>query len=70
MKLGTLIKHNETMSCTRTITLACVFLELFPFDYFPYNFVSALFYKMVRDISMKPDTLIKQNDRISDAQEL
>ena len=29
------------MSRTRIITLACVFFELFSFDYFPYNFVSA-----------------------------
>ena len=43
MKLGTLIKHDEMMFfCTRTITLACISLELFPFDYFSYNFVSAL----------------------------
>ena len=43
MKLGTLIKHNEDdVSCLKTITLACIYLELFPFDYFPYNFVSAL----------------------------
>ena len=42
MKLGTLIKLDKTMSCTRTITLTSVFLELFPFDYFRYNFVSAV----------------------------
>ena len=38
------------------------FLELFPFDNFPYNFVSALYLKMVRDISMKLGTLIKHNE--------
>ena len=59
------------MSCTRIITLACVFLELFSFDYFPYKFhVCSITKKTVRDISMKPDTLIKQNDRLCDAQEL
>ena len=59
------------MSCTRIITLAFISLELFPFDYFPFNFVPALSnLKTVRDISMKLGTLIKQNDRICDAQEL
>ena len=63
---------RRAVKCTRFITLAHVFLELFPFDYFPYNFVSALYLKKtVRDIfSMKPDTLIKQNDGICDAEEL
>ena len=58
------------MSCTRTITLVCVFLELFPFDCFPYNFVSALQLKTVRDISMKLGTLIKHNDTMCHAKEL
>ena len=54
------------MSCTKIITLAFISLELFPFDYFScplYNL------KTVKDISMKLGTLIKQNDRICDAQE-
>ena len=34
--------QSDDVSCLKTITLACVFLELFPFDYFPYNFMSAL----------------------------
>ena len=59
------------MSCTRIITLAFISLELFPFDYFPYNISCPLYnLKTVRDISMKLGTLIKQNDRICDAQEL
>ena len=58
------------MSCTRIITLACVFLELFPFDYVPYNFVSALKLKTIRDISMKLGTLIKHNETMCHAQEL
>ena len=59
------------MSCTRIITLAFISLELFSFDYSPYK-ISCLLYnlKTVRDISMKLGTLIKQNDRICDAQEL
>ena len=56
------------MSCTRIITLAFISLELFPFDYFPYNFVPLYNLKTVRDISMKLGTLIEQNDRICDAQ--
>ena len=43
VKHGTLIKHDETMchaqEKSRIITLAFISLELFPFDYFPYNFV-------------------------------
>ena len=58
------------MSCIRIITLAFKSLELFPFDYFPYIFVPLYNLKTVRDISMKLGTLIKQNDRICDAQEL
>ena len=59
------------MSCSRIITLAFISLELFPFDYFPYSSSCPLYnLKTVRDISMKFGTLIKQNDRICDAQEL
>ena len=36
MKLGTLVNHDETMCHAQES------LELFPFDYFSYNFVSAL----------------------------
>ena len=58
------------MSCTRIITLALISLELFPFDHFPYKISCPLYnLKTVRDISMKLGTLIKQNDRICDAQE-
>ena len=54
------------MSCIRIITLALISLELFPFDT-----ISCPLYnlKTVRDISMKLGTLIKQYDRICDAQE-
>ena len=58
------------MSCRRIISLAFISFELFPFDYFPYNFALLYNLKTVRDISMKLGTLIKQNDRICDAQEL
>ena len=45
----------------RFITLAHVFLELFPFDYLPYNFVSALYLKKrYIFIETKPDTLINR----------
>ena len=50
------------MSCTRPMSLAVISLELFPFYYFPYNLVSALYNsKTVRDISMKLGTLIKHD---------
>ena len=58
------------MSCSRIITLAFISLELFPFDDFPYNSCPLYNLKTVRDISMKHGTLIKQNDRICNAQEL
>ena len=59
------------MSCIRIITLAFISLELFPFDYIFHTISCPLFnLKTVRDISMKLGTLIKQNDRICDAQEL
>ena len=57
------------MSCTRTITLAFISLELNPFDYFPYNFVSTLKLEMVRDISMKLGTLIKHDEMMCHAKE-
>ena len=34
--------QRDDVSCTRIIALACEFLELFPFDYFSYNVLSAL----------------------------
>ena len=34
--------HSDDVSCTRTITLLWIFLELFPFDYLQCYFVSAL----------------------------
>ena len=52
---------------------ACLcFLELFPFDNFPYNFVCPLYNeKTVRDISMKLGTLIiKHNETICHVPEL
>ena len=58
------------MPCTRMITLAFISLELFPFDYFHTILCPLYNLKTVRDISMKLGTLIKQNDRICDAQEL
>ena len=42
MKLNTVVEHNENVSFARTITLACIFLELFPFDHMQCNFVLAL----------------------------
>ena len=57
------------MSCTRTITLAFISLELFPFDYFPYNFLSLYDSKKVRDISIKLGTLIKHNEMKCHAKE-
>ena len=65
MKLGTLIKHDAQES----LLLLSYLWSYFPFIIFqtlscPYNL------KTVGDISMKLGTLIKQNDRICDAQEL
>ena len=58
------------MSCTRIITLAFVSLELFPFDYFPYNFVPALELENHKRYFNETWYTFKQNDRICDAQEL
>ena len=41
MKHGTFIKHDETI-CHAQESLLLQSLELFPFDYLPYNFVPAL----------------------------
>ena len=71
MKHGTLIKHDETMVHAQESLLLLSYL----WSYFPliiFHTVSCRLYnlKTVRDISMKLGTLIKQNDRICDAQEL
>ena len=42
MKHDTLIKHNRTMCHVQELYFLLVFLELFLFDYFPYNFVATL----------------------------
>ena len=71
MKHGTLIKHDETMCHAQESLLLLSYLwSYFPLIIFhtiscpPYNL------KTIRDISMKLGTLIKQNDRICDTQEL
>ena len=70
MKHGTLIKHDETMCHAHESLLLLSYL----WSYFPliiFHTVSCpLYFKTVRDISVKLGTLIKQNDRICDAQEL
>ena len=57
------------MSCLRTITLACISLELYPFDFF--HTILCLFYssKTIRDFSMKHDSLIKHDETMCHAQE-
>ena len=57
------------MSCAKTITLPFISLELFPFDYFPYNFVSARNSKIIKDISMKLGTLINHDEMMCHAKE-
>ena len=71
MKHSTLIKDDETMCQAQESLLLLSYL----WSYFPliiFHTVSCRLYnlKTVRDISMKLGTLIKQNDRICDAQEL
>ena len=71
MKHGTLIKNDETMCHAQESLLLLSYL----WSYFPliiFHTISCPFYnlKTVRDISLKLGTLIKQNDRIFDAQEL
>ena len=63
MKHGTLIKHDAQES---------LLLLSYLWSYFPLIIFQTLEnnLKTVRDISMKLGTLIKQNDRICDAQEL
>ena len=73
MKHGTLIKHVETMVHAQESLLLLSYL--WSYMYFPliiFHTVSCRLYnlKTVRDISMKLGTLIKQNDRTCDAQEL
>ena len=64
MKHGTLIKHDETMCHAQELLLLLSYL----WSYFPliiFHTISCPLYnlKIVRDISMKLGTLIKQNDR-------
>ena len=71
MKHGTLIKHDETM-CRAQVSLL---LLSYLWSYSPliiFYTISCPLYnlKTVSDISMKLGALIKQNDRICDAQEL
>ena len=61
MKHGQLIKHDAQES---------LLLLSYLWSYFPLIIFQTLSLKTVRDISMKLGTLIKQNDRICDAQEL
>ena len=64
MKLDTLrrfVMYKNYNSCLCFFSSVRVFFEC-PFDYFPYNFVSALYLKLARDISMKLGTLIKHNE--------
>ena len=68
MKHGTLIKHDAQESLL-------LLSYLWSYMYFPFIIFQTLScplynLKTVRDISMKLGTLIKQNDRICDAQEL
>ena len=57
------------MSCTRTITLAFISLELFPFDLF--HAISCPLYnsKTVRDSSMKVGKLIKHDEMMCHVKE-
>ena len=53
------------MSCLRTITLACISLELFPFDFFFHTILCLLYSsKTIRDFSVtvKHATLIKHDE--------
>ena len=56
------------MSCLRTITLACISLELFPFDFL--NTILCLLFssKTIRDFSMKHGSLIKHDETMCHAQ--
>ena len=66
MKHGTLIRHDETMCHAQESLLLLSYL----WSYFPLIFSIQFRARSIRDISMKLGTLIKQNDRICDAQEL
>ena len=58
------------MSCLRTITLACISLELFPFDFFFHTILCLLYSsKTIRDFSVKHGTLIKHDETMCHAQE-
>ena len=71
MKHGTLIKHDETMCHAQESLLLLSYLwSCFPLVIFHTVSCRLCNLKTVRDISMTLGTLIKQNDRICDAQEL
>ena len=71
MKLGTLIMHDETMCHAQESLLLLSYLwSYFPLIIFHTILCPLYNLKTIRDISMKLGTLIKQNDRIFDAQEL
>ena len=57
------------MSCLRTITLACISLELFPFDFF-HTILLLYSSETIRDFSVKHGTLIKHDETMCHAQEL
>ena len=58
------------MSCLRTIPLACISLELFPFDFFFHTILCLLYSsKTIRDFSVKHGTLIKHDETMCHAQE-
>ena len=65
MKHGILIKHDETMCHAQESLLLLSYL----WSYFPliiFHIISCPLY----NLKMKLGTLVKQNDRICDAQEL
>ena len=66
MKHGTLIKHDAQES----LLLLSYLWSYFPLIIFQTLLCPLYNLKTIRDISMKLGTLIKQNDRICDAQEL
>ena len=57
------------MSCARTITLAFISLELFPFDYFSYNFVSALQLQNLKRYFNETWYIIKHDEMLCHAKE-
>ena len=61
------------MSCARTITLLCIFLELCPFDHLQCYFITKLcpLYNLitVKDVLMKFHTFVKHIETVCHAQE-